>query len=284
MTFRFFFIFIFTNVYNTLLAQGLDTPMVIQENISFESISNSNCTLFHLMIAPVEGHQDIYHREYSEEPDSVVFRDNRYFAVWNLQPREHAKDLSIITIIEKLGPHTTISFETKKKYTYIKTEGKTYNQKVRRHSKSLWDLASEKYIAQESEDAIYLLDMLIDIHPMKLQNYLFKGVSMARLGEYDEAMFHLEAAEQFAKMDFDKSHLIYAKANVYALKGNKVQCVATLHEAFSLGFRNQLNAFLTDPDFNEILSQKERHEIIAKARKSDPSEKDNGWDIREKRF
>ena len=284
MTFRFFLIFIFINVYNTLLAQGLDTPMVVQENISFESISNSNCTLFHLMIAPVEGHQDIYHREYSEEPDSVVFRDNRYFAVWNLQPREHAKELSIITVIEKLGPHTTISFETKKKYTYIETEGKTYNQKVRRRSKSLWNLATEKYRDQESEDAIYLLDMLIDIHPMKLQNYLFKGVSYARLGEYDEAMFYLEAAEQFAKMDFDKSHLIYAKANVYALKGNKAKCVATLHEAISLGFRNFFNAFLNDSDFNEVLTQKERYDIIEKARESDPSENDNGWNTRESRF
>ena len=284
MTLRFFLILISVSFCNGLLAQGLDAPIVVQENISFESISDSNCTLFHLLIAPVEGHQDIYHREYSEEPDSIVFRDNRYFAAWNLQPRKETKELSIITVIEKLGSHSTISYERKKKYTYIETEGKTYNQKVRRHSKSLWDLAMEKYNNQESEDAIYLFDMLIEIHPNKLHPYLFKGVSYARLGEYEEAMFHLEAAEQFAKMDFDKSHLIYARANVYALKGDKAKCIATLDEAISPGFRNQFNAFLNDSDFDEILTQKERYEIIVKARKSDPSEEGIGWDIRESRF
>ena len=284
MTFRFLLICIFISVCNNLIAQGLDTPMVMQENISFESISNSNCTLFHLLISPVEGHQDIYHREYSEEPDSIVFRDDRSFAVWNLQPREEAKDLSIITVIEKLGPHTTISFETKKKYTYIETEGKTYNQKVRRHSKSLWDLAMEKYNTQESEDAIYLFDMLIEINPKKANNYLFKGVSYARLGEYEEAMFYIEAGEQFAKMDFDKSHLIYAKANVYALKGDKTKCIAALQESINKGFCYEMSTLLNDPDFSEILTPKERQDIIAKARKSEPSEEDNGWNIRESRF
>lgn len=266
MFIRIFLILFFYSLLPSLFAQGSGTPMVVQEEIYFEPISDSQNTLFHLLIEPINNKQDIYMREYFIEPDSIIFRDGKYFATWNLNPSDKAIDIKVLTVVQKLGRSESIFYERKKKNTFIETGGKTFNRRVTRNSASIWDLAIENYKNQESEDAIILFDMLIEMNPEKHDSYIFKGVSLARLGEFEEAMFQLEAAEQLAEMEFDKGHVIYAKANVYALMGDKVKCIATLNEAVDNGFHKYISVLLSDPDFSEIITREEAFEFMSRAR------------------
>ena len=110
--------------------------------------------------------------------------------------------------------------------------------------------------------------MLIEISPSKFDSYLFKGISLARVGDFDEAMFHLESAAQFAYQDYDMIHVKYAMANYYALKGEKENCITHFDNAAKEGGR-YFAILRTDPTLISILSKKELMEICDAAMKNE---------------
>jgi tetratricopeptide (TPR) repeat protein len=248
-----------------LCAQGAGTPTLVQEEINFRSISNSNCVLFHALIEAQERKQSIYNREFSVEPDSYISRDGKKYAQWNIAAGGEPINIKVITIIERLN-NESISLGKRKKHTFIETEGDKYFQKVKINQGSLFTLASDLYRRQESETAIKYFDMLIEISPTKFNSYLFKGISLARLGEFDEAMFHLESAGLYAIRDFDKIHVQYAMANYYALKGEKENCLSHLETAVENGL-GHFAVMRTDPDLLSILNEQELMNIYEKSKR-----------------
>ncbi len=269
MLLRVFILFFICVSSQYLCAQGADTPTLVQEEIEFKPISNSNCILFHALIEAKKKKQKIYNREFSIEPDSYISRDGRQYAQWNLSPGAEPINIKVITVIEKLN-NEPITLGKRKKHTFIETEGGKYFQRVKINQESLFTLAADLYKRQQSETAIKYFDILIEISPTKFNSYLFKGISLARMGEFDEAMFHLESASLFADRDFDKIHVQYGMANYYALKGEKENCLSHLENAKENGLEH-FAIMRTDPDLVSILTEEELMEIYNVARKKKPT-------------
>lgn len=270
MILRLFLLFILIHFAQTINAQDIYGPELSVENILFKPVTNSDCTLYVSLIASLDHMQAIYRRDYSIDPDSIVRREGMSYAVWNLEAGEKAKNISINTIIQKLEGEDGVCYGATRKYTYIESEGQRFKKRVNRKKRSLWHVARNLYERQRSDEAIDIYDILIEINPEQYSYYLYKGLSLARIGEFDEAIYHLETAERLAETQKDKMKVVYAKANYYALMGNKEQCVSFLNDSILGGF-DPLNKILEEKNLAQILKQEEITEIYTLAERNRPN-------------
>jgi tetratricopeptide (TPR) repeat protein len=117
------------------------------------------------------------------------------------------------------------------------------------------------YQASENEKARSLLDTLIRMQPDAYTLRNLRAVLRARLGQFDSAQKDLQLAMKTAESDKERKFCHYACANYYALKGDSLNAVKSLREAFDLGF-DDMKHLRNDPDFEKVKSYPPFRELL----------------------
>lgn len=120
------------------------------------------------------------------------------------------------------------------------------------------DLLSVKYARmkklynnEKSKDVILLIDSLLKLTPKNYNLWLHKGISLARLNDFDSSVKCLQEALLNVSSQLEKAYVIYGFANYYALKGEAEQAISYLKESIKLGVIPN-KKLMDDNDFNKI--------------------------------
>jgi len=139
--------------------------------------------------------------------------------------------------------------------TRVVTRDDILYQEVVRTQGSLFNVAVALYNNNNLAEAIFYFDMLIVDNQNNYQYFNFKGMALARLGKFDEALANLQHALRLCSLA-EENLMIYSMSNFFALKGDKEKCLSYLKAAFDAGFTN-IDYVKTDPDFEDYKNDKD---------------------------
>jgi len=106
-----------------------------------------------------------------------------------------------------------------------------------------------------------LLDTLLQCAPNNKQYITFQAVTQARLGNFDKAQSLLQTAWSSAANNLEKSSVLYAFTNYFALKGDLDSAISYLEKAVELGFSNIIHV-INDRDLKSLIEMPRFKEIV----------------------
>lgn len=148
--------------------------------------------------------------------------------------------------------------------TFLQWSDGTRWQDVSRSYKYLYSAAVELYNDRNLESAIYFFDLLIQNDPNNKNYYNYKGMALARLGRYEEALANLQHCLRLSTLA-ERNSVLYSFANFFALKGDKEKCLSYLRAAIKEGFNNY-EYMKTDEDLKSIWEEPEFKKLIERAK------------------
>ncbi len=126
------------------------------------------------------------------------------------------------------------------------------------------------YNDNENEKALQLLDTLILYEPDNYSYWMFRGVALARMGQFEKGMTSLQTSQKNVETKDEEDHVVFARANYYALKNegdSALKCLNTLSPGFLTYARLE-----KDSDFEKIKNYPPYAELLQGLKKKEEEE------------
>lgn len=134
--------------------------------------------------------------------------------------------------------------------------------------------AFKNYQSYQNEKAAFLLDSLLKIEPDNNEFLMLRGVTHARLNEFEKGWGLIQTAIANAETSAQKTKALYSLANYYALKGEGDNTIKALKDAIESGF-TQFSHLYIDSDFHKLNNYEPYINFIKELQRGQKSRKDD---------
>ena len=117
--------------------------------------------------------------------------------------------------------------------------------------KGKFDRMVSLYEENKLQETLSVLDTLLHFTPDNYKLWMYKGISHARLNNFDTAIISLQAAIIKVQSPIEKASVLYAFANYFALKGEPESAISYIKESIKLGLKPN-RKIIEDEDFQKI--------------------------------